>query len=85
MRGRSSTPCSDALITAIHANDVNAIVAGNLGSFGFGDATFGITRWRHRDDWIDQHNLCHLHSPDSDGGGLPCGMRGPSSTLFSLV
>ena len=29
------------LITAIHANDVNAIVAGNLGSFGFGDATFG--------------------------------------------
>ena len=29
------------LITAIHANDVNAIIAGNLGSFGFGDATFG--------------------------------------------
>jgi len=29
------------LITAIHGNDVNAIVAGNMGSFGFGDATFG--------------------------------------------
>src|SRR5260370_280752 len=29
------------LITAIHANDVNAIVAGNPGSFGFGDASFG--------------------------------------------
>lgn len=29
------------LITAIHGNDVNAIVAGNVGSFGFGDATFG--------------------------------------------
>ena len=28
------------LITAIHGNDVNAIVAGNMGSFGFGDATF---------------------------------------------
>jgi hypothetical protein len=29
------------LITAIHGNDVNAVVAGNMGSFGFGDATFG--------------------------------------------
>jgi len=29
------------LITAIHGNDINAIVAGNMGSFGFGDATFG--------------------------------------------
>jgi hypothetical protein len=29
------------LITAIHGNDVNAIVAGNMDSFGFGDATFG--------------------------------------------
>jgi len=29
------------LITAIHGNDVNEIVAGNLGGFGFGDATFG--------------------------------------------
>lgn len=29
------------LITAIHANDVNAIINGNLGSFGFGSATFG--------------------------------------------
>jgi hypothetical protein len=30
-----------SLITAIHANDVNAIVNGNLGSFGFGTAAFG--------------------------------------------
>ncbi len=30
-----------SLITAIHANDVNAIVNGNLGSFGFGTAEFG--------------------------------------------
>jgi len=29
------------LITAIHANDVNAIINGNLGSFGFGGADFG--------------------------------------------
>jgi hypothetical protein len=29
------------LITAIHANDVNAIINGNLGSFGFGSAEFG--------------------------------------------
>jgi len=30
-----------SLITAIHANDVNAIINGNLGSFGFGTAEFG--------------------------------------------
>jgi hypothetical protein len=29
------------LITAIHGNDVNAVVAGNMGSFGFGSASFG--------------------------------------------
>jgi len=30
-----------SLITAIHANDVNTIINGNLGSFGFGTAEFG--------------------------------------------
>jgi hypothetical protein len=29
------------LITAIHANDVNAIISGNVASFGFGTAAFG--------------------------------------------
>jgi hypothetical protein len=29
------------LITAIHGNDVNAVVAGNSGSFGIGSAAFG--------------------------------------------
>jgi hypothetical protein len=29
------------LITAIHGNDVNEVVAGNMGSFGFGTAAFG--------------------------------------------
>jgi len=30
-----------SLITAIHGNDVNAVVAGNMGSFGLGSAAFG--------------------------------------------
>ena len=70
MRGSIIYAVFGCLITAIHGNDVNAVVNGNLTAFGLGSRDVWRIGWWHRNDRPDQHYLCHLHSPDSDGGGL---------------